>query len=219
MDNLQNRMKELTNINDYRFKQEVVKNILVEFKNELKKTNFEKAILIDKKKHPVNTNYIELINLIDKYIKNDKYYLKFTPENIIDYSEDGLLRIKIKHIKTTLNGVYNEVWVNGNKLLPRHINTEIKLFCDDTVLAIHGILENNSDYPSTPMWLVYDTNLRLRLPKSRNIFSGYYVYAKSVHQLLDMMRLDIDNKTQIYFRNDLMKKIAEGKKFVLEKVK
>ena len=142
-----------------------------------------------------------------------------TPENIIDYSEDGLLRIKIKHIKTTLNGVYNEVWVNGNKLLPRHINTEIKLFCDDTVLAIHGILENNSDYPSTPMWLVYDTNLRLRLPKSRNIFSGYYVYAKSVHQLLDMMRLDIDNKTQIYFRNDLMKKIAEGKKFVLEKVK
>ena len=57
MENLQERINKLAKNSEYRFKTDIVKNILSEFKNEFKKSNFEKAVLLDKKKHPVYTTY------------------------------------------------------------------------------------------------------------------------------------------------------------------
>lgn len=84
MENLQERVNKLTSISEYRFKSEIVKKILLEFKEEFKKSKFEKAVLLDKKKHPVFTEFNKMIDIIDKYIQNDKFNVKFTPENIID---------------------------------------------------------------------------------------------------------------------------------------
>ena len=50
MENLQDRINKLAKNSEYRFKYDVVKKILSEFKIEFKKNNFEKAVLIDKKK-------------------------------------------------------------------------------------------------------------------------------------------------------------------------
>ncbi len=84
MENLQNRIDKLTKTSEYRFKADTVKNILAEFKKEFKKVNFDKAVAIDKKKHPVFVNFEKLNEIIDKQIQNNKFNVKFTPENIID---------------------------------------------------------------------------------------------------------------------------------------
>lgn len=84
MENIQSRVNKLTNISEYRFKADTIKNVLLEFKEELKKANFEKAISIDKKKHPVFIEPKKLIENVDKYLENNKFCVKFTPENIID---------------------------------------------------------------------------------------------------------------------------------------
>ncbi len=84
MENLQERINKLAKNSEYRFKTDIVKNILSEFKNEFKKSNFEKAVLLDKKKHPVYTTYEKMCDIIDVQIKNSKFSVKFTPENIVD---------------------------------------------------------------------------------------------------------------------------------------
>ena len=84
MENLQERINKLVKNSEYRFKADVVKNILSEFKTEFKKSNFEKAVLIDKKKHPVFINFDKMSQIIDCQINNNKFSVKFTPENIVD---------------------------------------------------------------------------------------------------------------------------------------
>ena len=234
MDNLQNKMKELTNTNNYRFKQEVVKNILVEFKNEFKKTNFEKAILIDKKKHPVNTNYIELINLIDKYIKNDKYYLKFTTENIIDgygniaVSYNGnpyiTLKLALMALKSHNNIVFfSQKYYGINSIIIQSLNNACKKLNYNEKIALVEFNDNDKIVQNQSLFdlmiFVGDKREFLKIKRKLNIpviFSGYnyidvYVESKEFKELL----LDIDKYTREkditvnYFDNTSFKETIE----------
>lgn len=84
MENVKNNVNKLTRTSDYRFKADVVKNILRDFKLEFKKNIFNKAFEIDKKKHPVYIEFEKMVQIIDSQIQNDNFIVKFTPENIID---------------------------------------------------------------------------------------------------------------------------------------
>ena len=85
MEDLQTRLKKISDTNTYRFKTSLVKDILEEFKNQMKKKNkFLEAVKIDQKHHPVNVTYEKIMNIIDEFIEKDKFVLKFTPNNIVD---------------------------------------------------------------------------------------------------------------------------------------
>lgn len=127
--------------------------------------------------------------------------------------------VTIKNRKIIPDGFYNDVYVNGERLLKGHINTKVELFCDDTILAIHGIVENDANYPAKPMWLIYDTNLHLRLPSIKHAFSKYNVQAKNICVSGDNLRIDMTNKSSIYLETEQMKKIARNKRFVIGKTK
>ncbi len=84
MENLQNNVSSLKKTSEYRFKAETVKKILEDFKTEFKKSKLDKAIDIDKKKHPVYIDFNKITKIIEKHIQVDKFNVKFTPENIVD---------------------------------------------------------------------------------------------------------------------------------------
>ena len=126
------------------------------------------------------------------------------------------LVVSVKQLKITLSGIYNDVFVNDKKILSNHVNTQIKLFGDDTILAIHGIITNNSDYPVTPQWMVYDANLNSRAPKIKQVFSKYNVQIKNVILAGDSIRLDLTNRSSCLLNIERMKKIAGNKRFVIK---
>ena len=126
------------------------------------------------------------------------------------------LVVSVKQLKITLSGIYNDVFVNDKKILSNHVNTQIKLFGDDTILAIHGIITNNSDYPVTPQWMVYDAKLNSRAPKIKQVFSKYNVQIKNVSLAGDSIRLDLTNRSSCLLNIERMKKIAGNKRFVIK---
>lgn len=127
--------------------------------------------------------------------------------------------VKIKQIKLTPDGFYNDVFINDKKVLSNHINTKIETFADDTILAIHGIVTNDSNYPITPMWVVYDTELKSRAPQIKQSLSKYYAQIKNVNEINGSIRLELTNKSNYLLNIERMKKIANGKKFVIQKEK
>ena len=126
------------------------------------------------------------------------------------------LVVSVKQLKITLSDIYNDVFVNDKKILSNHVNTQIKLFGDDTILAIHGIITNNSDYPVTPQWMVYDAKLNSRAQKIKQVFSKYNVQIKNVSLAGDSIRLDLTNRSSCLLNIERMKKIAGNKRFVIK---
>lgn len=127
--------------------------------------------------------------------------------------------VSVEPKKTTLEGCYNDVYVNGKKLLTNHVDTELRLLADNTLLAIHGIVTDNKRFSTIPAWLVYDTELNLRLPDKKLSFSKYNVVALGVYETPSDVRLDLNDKTKVFLSKKRMQKIAEGKRFVIEKQK
>ena len=127
--------------------------------------------------------------------------------------------VEIKPIKMTLEGTYNDVFVNGRKILKNHINTEVQLFCEDTILGIHGIISGNKYYPESPIWLIYDTNIQQRPPEQKNIITKHNILVKKIYNYPEEIRLELDNRAIVILKNEKMKKIAELRRFVLDKQK
>lgn len=104
MEDLAIRLKKITSTNNYRFKTNLIKEILEEFKIQMsKKESFEQAIKIDENHHPVHVNYDKIMQIIDDFLKIENYNIKFTPSNIIDgygniavsYNGDPYLTLKL----------------------------------------------------------------------------------------------------------------------------
>ena len=94
MELLKSRINKLTKTSEYRFKIDIVKEIIKAFKNEfLIEENFNKAVSIDNKVMPVYVEFKKMIKIIDNEIKNDEYCLKFKPNNIIDGYGNVAVRI------------------------------------------------------------------------------------------------------------------------------
>ena len=127
--------------------------------------------------------------------------------------------VEIKPIKMTLEGTYNDVFVNGRKILKNHINTEVQLFCEDTILGIHGIISGNKYYPESPIWLIYDANIQQRPPEQKNIITKHNILVKKIYNYPEEIRLELDNRAIVILKNEKMKKIAELRRFVLDKQK
>jgi gamma-glutamyl phosphate reductase len=85
MENSQIRLNKLTKTSTYRFKTNLVKEILEEFKNIMaKKSGYEQAVKIDEKRHPVYAKHEKIMDIIDEFVNNQKFNVKFSASNIVD---------------------------------------------------------------------------------------------------------------------------------------
>lgn len=100
--------------------------------------------------------------------------------------------------KMTLGAAFYDVYVNGKRILQNHIDTEIELFLDGTVLGVFGRVTDIDNFPDIPSWQVYDTNLRRRDFSYVSTFSKKSVFIKSIRQINDtQLVLNISNKMQV----------------------
>ena len=130
-------------------------------------------------------------------------------------SENDLV-VTIKPVRTTLDGTYNNVFVNGKKILSNHFNTEIKLLVDDTILAIHGIVTDNQSLPRTPIWQVYGTDLRSRVSLHKQKFSGYNIHAKHIAETADGLRIELSNRCSCLLKTQRLLNEAGKKRFITD---
>ncbi len=114
---------------------------------------------------------------------------------------------------------YNDIFINGTKILSNHIDTEIKLLCDDTILAIHGIITNDVHYPHTPTWLAYNAQMKSLSPTQANTYSNYYVQINNIRDINDKINIFFNNKTTVVLSKEKLKRVANGHYFVLENQK
>jgi len=85
MEDLQTRLNKLTDTSKYRFKVNIIKEVLEEFKNRMSNKNtFGQAIAIDEKHHPVHVSYEKTLEIIDEFINLDVLNVKYTPNEIVD---------------------------------------------------------------------------------------------------------------------------------------
>ena len=85
MEDLESRLNNLTNTSKYTLKANMIKDILLEYKNQMKKKDtFNQAIEIDKKHHPVHITHEKILEVIDEFIELDKLNVKYTPNTIVD---------------------------------------------------------------------------------------------------------------------------------------
>lgn len=117
MEDLNTRLKKISDTSTYIYKPNTVNLILQEFKKQFsKKSGFEKAVEIDRKHHGIYVKYSKILEIIDEELKEEKNYLKYTSEQIIDgygniavvYNGDPYvtLRLAIKALKTHNNIVF-----------------------------------------------------------------------------------------------------------------
>ncbi len=139
-----------------------------------------------------------------------------TQENQIIYKN---IIVTVQQTKITQEGTYNDIFINNKKLLSNHLNTEIKLFGDDTILAIHGTLKGNINYPDKPIWMVYDTNLRSIAPQVKQMFSKYFTYIQNILNYGDNVKIDLVPKSTTLFTKERLAHLAKGKRFLVEKSK
>lgn len=126
------------------------------------------------------------------------------------------LRITVKPIKTTLQGTYNDVIVNGIKILSHHVDTEIRLMSDSALLAVHGIVTDDKRLPQTPQWRVYYADLSSAIPPIKQPYSDYNAHATAIHQLPDQgVKIDMSNRCLLFLKIEKIRKIAANRKFVL----
>lgn len=158
-------------------------------------------------------------NMLQNNIKKHTPSTK-TPQPVpeIDKSQLSYVKVVVQPVKKTSDGVYNDIYVNGQLLRKNHLNTEVKLFCDDTILAIRGTIVDNKKYPESPIWLVYDMNLNLRPPLSTTA-NQRYIYVANIVASQDCIRLALSNNSFKFVETARMKKLAETKRFVIERAK
>ena len=131
-------------------------------------------------------------------------------------TDTNQLSVTLEPVKTTLEGTYNNVYVNGKKILSNHFGTEIKLLMDNTILAIHGIVTDNHELPQTPIWQIYGPDLRSRISLHKQKFSGYNIHAKSVKETAEGLRIELSNRCSCLLKTERLLKEAGSKRFFIK---
>ena len=137
-----------------------------------------------------------------------------TIENIQN-NKPNIIKLSVQ-IKQNSN-YYNDIFVNGEKILSNHKNTKFKLFAEETLLAIHGTLTDNDLYPATPQWLVYDTQLNQRASNIPDFFTKKPAQIENVTETNKSVILYMSTKANCLLDIKKLKKLAEGQRFVIEK--
>ena len=144
----------------------------------------------------------------------EKHCPLVTIENIQN-NKPNIIKLSVQ-IKQNSN-YYNDIFVNGEKILSNHKNTKFKLFAEETLLAIHGTLTDNDLYPATPQWLVYDTQLNQRASNIPDFFTKKPARIENVTETNNNVILYMSTKANCLLDIKKLKKLAEGQRFVIEK--
>lgn len=124
--------------------------------------------------------------------------------------------VYIEHIKSNLLGAYNNVYLNGKKILSNHFDTKVKILQDGALLGIHGIVTDNPELPQSPIWMIYDTELHSRVNLQSQTFSGYKVHAKKIIEMPEGLRIDLSNRSIAILKRERIMAMAQNKRFVLQ---
>lgn len=124
-----------------------------------------------------------------------------------------ILKATLKPIKTTLEGTYYDVYVNGTRILKKHFGTHIETFLDGTVLAVHGIDTQNQSLPRSPLWQVFNTDLQPRTFTQKNLFTNTSIYIKNITQSANQINLHLSNKVVMILELTRELKKAKNKQF------
>ena len=132
-------------------------------------------------------------------------------------SKHDELHITVHPIRTTPQGTYSDVMVNGRKLLSNHLNTEIKVMSGGCVLAIRGIVTDDMFLPQIMQWRVFYADLQSAVPQVKQMLRNYNVHAKAVYEMPDGgVRIDLSNRSTIFPSLIKILRHAAGKKFVFD---
>lgn len=129
------------------------------------------------------------------------------------------LTVTLKPVKMTLQGTYNDVYINGKRVLHNHVDTELKTFLGGTILGVHGIVTDDPGLPARPVWMVYNTDLVPNKWVGKDKFSGYNVYVSKIGEGADVLRLIASNRAQILLELEKYQKLAAGRIFAIKEEK
>ncbi len=129
------------------------------------------------------------------------------------------LSVTLKPVKMTLQGTYNDVYINGKRVLHNHVDTELKTFLGGTILGVHGIVTDDPGLPARPVWMVYNTDLVPNKWVGKDKFSGYNVYVSKIGEGADVLRLIASNRAQILLELEKYQKLAAGRVFKITEEK
>lgn len=108
------------------------------------------------------------------------------------------LLVTTKRLRISQDGVHNDVFVNGKCILHNHIDTQVQVFLNGTVLGIYGRTTDIPNYPDNPSWQVYDTNMKRRTFSQVHPYTRKSVYIKSIAPIGDtQIALDVSNKMRV----------------------
>ncbi len=108
------------------------------------------------------------------------------------------LLVTTKRLRISQDGVHNDVFVNGKCILHNHIDTQVQVFLNGTVLGIYGRTTDIPNYPDNPSWQVYDTNMKRRTFSQVHQYTRKSVYIKSIAPIGDtQIALDVSNKMRV----------------------
>lgn len=127
------------------------------------------------------------------------------------------LSVKLKLVKQSLQDAYYNVYVNGKLILRNHANTELQLFGEGTLLAVHGIVTDNKNLPRRPLYMIYDTNLVANKWAGRDKIAGYDIYAKSINPSPDGVNVTLSNRCTILLNNEKLKRLAGITRFEIKR--
>lgn len=134
--------------------------------------------------------------------------IKITSKNSKASKSSNKLVVQVKNVKD----FYNEVFVNDERILPEHIDTQIKILADKTLLAIHctiNIKKNKKDKIS--QWLVYDTDMNLL-----GINHNKKTIIQNVEEKNGKVVLTLSDGSVGTLNLNKMKNISSGRKFMLK---
>lgn len=134
--------------------------------------------------------------------------IKITSKNSKAPKSSTKLVVQVKNVKD----FYNEVFVNDERVLPEHIDTQIKILADKTLLAIHctiNIKKNKKDKIS--QWLVYDTDMNLL-----GINHNKKTIIQNVEEKNGKVVLTLSDGSVGTLNLNKMKNISSGRKFMLK---
>lgn len=127
------------------------------------------------------------------------------------------LSVTLKLVKQSLTDAFYDVYINGQKILRNHANTELKLFGDGTLLAIYGIVTTDKNLPQRPLWLVYNTDLVANKWAGRDKISGYRIYTKYISPTPTGVSIVLSNRMTILLETEKLKRLAGLTRFEIER--
>lgn len=67
------------------------------------------------------------------------------------------IKIEIRTYKKPNRLEYSDVYMDGVRIMHKHLETHAETFLDGTVLGIHGIVTDNSHIRKQTQWMVFTT--------------------------------------------------------------